>query len=178
VPEAIEGRYGTERTDEQLYRAAFVPLLALVPAGPQLGMGRKALEIAKRSRSCRITAPRRLRASLPGSRPRSAGQVLDEFGFVVVNVKQRRQAGQVEGAGDLSVGRDPGQVQLTVDAPMPVSGIDEQAEAVGRQECHRGQVEHDVAWAGSGLVHQVGTQLRSSGHVQFTGYRDDDHVVL
>lgn len=45
VPPAIEGHYGTERTDEQLYRSAFVPLLALVLAGPQLGMGRKALEI-------------------------------------------------------------------------------------------------------------------------------------
>ena len=47
VPAAIEGRYGTERTEEQLYRSAFVPLLALVLAGPQLGMGRKALEIVK-----------------------------------------------------------------------------------------------------------------------------------
>lgn len=45
VPQAIEGHYPTERTDEELYRSAFVPLLALVLAGPQLGMGRKALEI-------------------------------------------------------------------------------------------------------------------------------------
>ena len=42
---AIEGNYPTEHTDETLYRAAFVPVLALVLAGPQLGMGRKALEI-------------------------------------------------------------------------------------------------------------------------------------
>lgn len=47
VPAAIEGRYGTERTEEQLYRSAFVPLLALVLAGPQLGLGRKALEFVK-----------------------------------------------------------------------------------------------------------------------------------
>jgi alkylation response protein AidB-like acyl-CoA dehydrogenase len=42
---AIEGHYPTEHTDEALYRSAFVPVLALVLAGPQLGMGRKALEI-------------------------------------------------------------------------------------------------------------------------------------
>jgi alkylation response protein AidB-like acyl-CoA dehydrogenase len=40
VPPAIEGTYATEFTDEALYRAAFVPILALVLAGPQLGMGR------------------------------------------------------------------------------------------------------------------------------------------
>jgi alkylation response protein AidB-like acyl-CoA dehydrogenase len=46
VPAAIEGGYPTEHADqEQLYRASFVPVLVLVLAGPQLGMGRKALEI-------------------------------------------------------------------------------------------------------------------------------------
>jgi alkylation response protein AidB-like acyl-CoA dehydrogenase len=45
VPPAIGGSYATEHTAEKLYRSAFVPLLALVLAGPQLGMGRKALEI-------------------------------------------------------------------------------------------------------------------------------------
>ena len=47
VPPAIEGRYATEHTEETLYRSAFVPLLALVLAGPQLGMGRKALELVR-----------------------------------------------------------------------------------------------------------------------------------
>ena len=42
---AIEGHYPTEHADETLYRSAFVPVLALVLAGPQLGMGRKALEL-------------------------------------------------------------------------------------------------------------------------------------
>jgi alkylation response protein AidB-like acyl-CoA dehydrogenase len=42
---AIGGDYPTEHTEETLYRAAFVPVLALVLAGPQLGMGRKALEL-------------------------------------------------------------------------------------------------------------------------------------
>jgi alkylation response protein AidB-like acyl-CoA dehydrogenase len=42
---AIEGHYPTEHTDEVLYRSALVPVLALVLAGPQLGMGRKALEL-------------------------------------------------------------------------------------------------------------------------------------
>lgn len=45
VPPAIEGNYATERSEEELYRCAFVPILALVLAGPQLGMGRKALEL-------------------------------------------------------------------------------------------------------------------------------------
>jgi len=45
VPPAIGGQYATERTEEKLYRSAFVPLLALVLAGPQLGMGRTALDI-------------------------------------------------------------------------------------------------------------------------------------
>jgi alkylation response protein AidB-like acyl-CoA dehydrogenase len=44
VPPAIEGRYGTEHTEEPLYRSAFVPILALVLAGPQLGMGRRVLQ--------------------------------------------------------------------------------------------------------------------------------------
>jgi alkylation response protein AidB-like acyl-CoA dehydrogenase len=47
VPPAIEGRYATEHTDETFYQSAFVPLLALVLAGPQLGLGRKALEIVR-----------------------------------------------------------------------------------------------------------------------------------
>lgn len=45
IPPAIEGNYATEHKDETLYRSAFVPLLALVLAGPQLGMGRKALRL-------------------------------------------------------------------------------------------------------------------------------------
>ncbi len=45
VPPAIEGHYGTEHREETLYRSAFVPVLALVLAGPQLGLGRAALQI-------------------------------------------------------------------------------------------------------------------------------------
>ncbi|AHH18579.1 putative acyl-CoA dehydrogenase [Nocardia nova SH22a] len=45
VPPAIEGTYATERTEEEYYRAALVPLLALILAGPQLGLGRKALRL-------------------------------------------------------------------------------------------------------------------------------------
>ena len=47
VPPAIEGKYATEHTDETLYRSAFVPILALVLAGPQLGLGRGALDIVR-----------------------------------------------------------------------------------------------------------------------------------
>lgn len=45
VPPAIEGTYATERKEEDYYRTAFVPLLALILAGPQLGLGRKALQL-------------------------------------------------------------------------------------------------------------------------------------
>jgi alkylation response protein AidB-like acyl-CoA dehydrogenase len=45
VPAAIVGHYGTELTDETFYQSALVPILALVLAGPQLGMGREALRI-------------------------------------------------------------------------------------------------------------------------------------
>jgi alkylation response protein AidB-like acyl-CoA dehydrogenase len=45
VPPAIGGDYPSEHTDtESLYRSALVPILALVLVGPQLGMGRAALE--------------------------------------------------------------------------------------------------------------------------------------
>jgi alkylation response protein AidB-like acyl-CoA dehydrogenase len=45
VPPAITGEYPTEYLDsESLYRSAFVPILALVLVGPQLGMGRAALD--------------------------------------------------------------------------------------------------------------------------------------
>lgn len=47
VPPAIEGHYGTELSDEIFYRSAFVPVLALVLVGPQLGLGRAALEAVK-----------------------------------------------------------------------------------------------------------------------------------
>ncbi|WP_280438194.1 acyl-CoA dehydrogenase family protein [Nocardia carnea] len=45
IPSAIEGGYASEHlADEPLYRSALVPILVLVLAGPQLGMGRAALE--------------------------------------------------------------------------------------------------------------------------------------
>jgi alkylation response protein AidB-like acyl-CoA dehydrogenase len=45
VPAAIEGEYPTSFTDEPLYRSAFIPVLTLVLAGPQLGLGRAALDL-------------------------------------------------------------------------------------------------------------------------------------
>jgi alkylation response protein AidB-like acyl-CoA dehydrogenase len=47
VPPAIEGMYATEHVGEVLYRSAFVPVLALVLVGPQLGLGRAALDIVR-----------------------------------------------------------------------------------------------------------------------------------
>jgi len=47
VPPAIEGHYLTEHTGEAFYRSALVPVLALVLAGPQLGLGRAALRIVR-----------------------------------------------------------------------------------------------------------------------------------
>lgn len=45
VPAAIGGRYGTEHTDEALYRSAFIPVAAIVLAGPQLGLAQAALDL-------------------------------------------------------------------------------------------------------------------------------------
>ena len=47
VPAEIEGHYGTEHTDEVFYRSALVPILALVLIGPQLGLGRAALDLVR-----------------------------------------------------------------------------------------------------------------------------------
>ena len=45
LPRAIEGDYPSEYQDEEaLYRAAFVPVAVLVLVGPQLGLGRAALQ--------------------------------------------------------------------------------------------------------------------------------------
>lgn len=45
LPRAIEGDYPTEhKREEALYRSAFVPVAVLVLVGPQLGMGRAALQ--------------------------------------------------------------------------------------------------------------------------------------
>ena len=44
MPPAIAGDYLTEHSDEVLYRSALVPVVALVLVGPQLGMGRAALD--------------------------------------------------------------------------------------------------------------------------------------
>ena len=49
VPQAIVGIYPTEHKDEALYRSAFVPVLALVLVGAQVGLARHALEIVKDS---------------------------------------------------------------------------------------------------------------------------------
>ena len=43
VPRAIENDYATEHAEEALYRSSFIPVLTLVLAGPQLGLGRAAL---------------------------------------------------------------------------------------------------------------------------------------
>jgi alkylation response protein AidB-like acyl-CoA dehydrogenase len=45
APKAWQGEVGTEHTEEALYRSAFTPVLALGVAAPQLGMGRKVLEL-------------------------------------------------------------------------------------------------------------------------------------
>ncbi|WP_438489625.1 acyl-CoA dehydrogenase family protein [Streptomyces sp. S186] len=45
VPGAMRGEYPTEFADEVLYRAAFVPTLALSLAGPLLGLARGGLEL-------------------------------------------------------------------------------------------------------------------------------------
>lgn len=47
VPRAIDNEYPTEHADEALYRSSFIPVLTLVLAGPQLGLGRAALNFVK-----------------------------------------------------------------------------------------------------------------------------------
>ena len=42
---ALGGQYGTEHTDEALYRSAFVPTASLSLVGPQLGLAQAALEL-------------------------------------------------------------------------------------------------------------------------------------
>ncbi|MFF7632991.1 acyl-CoA dehydrogenase family protein [Kitasatospora sp. NPDC008050] len=44
VPAAIAGEFATEYKDEPFYRSGFVPVLALTLVGPQLGLGRAALD--------------------------------------------------------------------------------------------------------------------------------------
>lgn len=43
VPKAIDNEYATEHDGEPLYRASFIPVLTLILAGAQLGLGRAAL---------------------------------------------------------------------------------------------------------------------------------------
>ncbi|MEP6938757.1 MAG: acyl-CoA dehydrogenase family protein [Rudaea sp.] len=42
LPAAVSGKYLTEHTEETLYRSAFAPVIALILAGPQLGLARAA----------------------------------------------------------------------------------------------------------------------------------------
>jgi alkylation response protein AidB-like acyl-CoA dehydrogenase len=44
VPRAIENDYATPFKDELAYRQSFIPVLTLILAGPQLGLGRAALD--------------------------------------------------------------------------------------------------------------------------------------
>ena len=54
VPRAIEGDYPTEARDQEaFYRSAFVAILALILIGPQLGLGRAALEYVKQKAESR-----------------------------------------------------------------------------------------------------------------------------
>ncbi|MFC8452098.1 acyl-CoA dehydrogenase family protein [Kitasatospora sp. NPDC057223] len=49
MTQAVQGVNPTEHKDEALYRSAFVPVLALVLAGPQLGLARAGLELVTAS---------------------------------------------------------------------------------------------------------------------------------
>jgi alkylation response protein AidB-like acyl-CoA dehydrogenase len=45
LPRSLGGEYGTEHTEEALYRSAIVPVLAIILVGPMLGMATRALEL-------------------------------------------------------------------------------------------------------------------------------------
>lgn len=47
LPAGIEGEYPTEHTEESLYRSPLGPLFTIGMVGPQLGLGRAALELVK-----------------------------------------------------------------------------------------------------------------------------------
>ncbi len=49
VTKAIQGQLPAQQSDDTLYRSAFIPVLALVLAGPQLGLARGALEVVEAS---------------------------------------------------------------------------------------------------------------------------------
>ncbi|MGW5639914.1 acyl-CoA dehydrogenase family protein [Streptomyces sp. NPDC003832] len=49
VTEGVRGAYPTERKDETLYRSALVPVLALVLAGPQVGLARAGMDVVTAS---------------------------------------------------------------------------------------------------------------------------------
>lgn len=49
VPQLIEGIRVTEHTDEALYRSAFIPVMALVLSGAQVGLAMHAMEIVQES---------------------------------------------------------------------------------------------------------------------------------
>lgn len=107
----------------------------------------------------------------------SSGELSDELVLVVVDVEQVRQTGQVEHSHDRPVRRNSGQVQLAVYVVATLASIDQQRQAVGAQERHRSQVEHDMAGSGRGLVLQVGAHLWGGDHVEFADNGDDDDVV-
>ncbi|MFE6933035.1 acyl-CoA dehydrogenase family protein [Streptomyces sp. NPDC057699] len=49
VTRAVQGHYPTEHKDETLYRSAFVPVLALVLAGPQAGLAQAGMDVVTAS---------------------------------------------------------------------------------------------------------------------------------
>ena len=49
VGKALGGDYATEHTGEALYHSAFVPVLALILVGPQIGMARAAFDVVAES---------------------------------------------------------------------------------------------------------------------------------
>ncbi|MEU6841647.1 acyl-CoA dehydrogenase family protein [Streptomyces sp. NPDC046716] len=49
VTRGVQGDYGTERKDEPLYRSALVPVLALVLAGPQVGLAQAGMDVVSAS---------------------------------------------------------------------------------------------------------------------------------
>lgn len=56
IIEAVNGNYPTEMKEEAAYRAAFMPVSALILVGPQLGMGRAALKYVIEKSSQRAIA--------------------------------------------------------------------------------------------------------------------------
>jgi alkylation response protein AidB-like acyl-CoA dehydrogenase len=136
---ALEGQYPTEHTDETLYRSAFIPVIALVLAGPQLGMGRKALELV---------------TSKAGSKPISYTFYATQAESTAFQLQLAQAALMIDTAH--------------LHAYRAADDIDRGAEAGAYPDLrHRARVRADAAWATEHITKAIDTLLFAHGAGSF-----------